>query len=269
MRDLLQDFSKALLNPDLPVPIGVVGPDSRPSPWRFAVYRNNVVVSLIDALAAGYPVVQRLVGEQFFRTMARIYAAAFPPSSPIMLQYGEGFADFIATFPPAASLPYLADVARLERAWSEAYHAADARPMTLDELARIPPDAFGGIHLELHPSLRLVRSQFPIVTIWQMNLEGGVLASVDLSIAENALVVRPMVDVEVRNLDGGSSTFVDFLVRGASPAEAAMQALALSPKFDVGGNLADLLGLGLVAGYRLGILAEIECAGGAVVNARR
>jgi len=269
VRDLLQDFSEALLNPDLPVPIGVVGPDGRPSARRFAVYRNNVVVSLIDALAAGYPVVQRLVGEQFFRAMARIYAAAFPPSSPIMLQYGDGFADFIATFPPAASLPYLADVARLERAWSEAYHAADALPLKLEELASIPPDGFGGIHLELHPSLRLVRSQFPIVSIWQMNLEGGTPAPVDLSIAENALVVRPMADVEVRKLTPSSATFVDALMHGGTPAEATIQSFSLSPAFDVGGNLADLLGLGLVAGYRFGTHVENECAGGAVVNSRR
>jgi len=141
--------------------------------------------------------------------------------------------------------------------------------LKLEELASIPPDGFGGIHLELHPSLRLVRSQFPIVSIWQMNLEGGTPAPVDLSIAENALVVRPMADVEVRKLTPSSATFVDALMHGGTPAEATIQSFSLSPAFDVGGNLADLLGLGLVAGYRFGTHVENECAGGAVVNSRR
>ena len=262
MVDRLQAFGAALLNPDLPVPAGVVGPDGRPSALRFAVYRNNVVVSLVDALAAGYPAVMRLVGEQFFRAMARIYAVQHPPHSPIMLQYGEGFAEFVAAFAPARSVPYLADVGRLERAWSEAYHAAEARPATLQDLARIPAEEFGRVHLELHPSLRLVSSSFPAVTIWKMNIAGGVPAPVDLSVAQHCLLIRPRADVEVRLLKEDSAAFVDALQRGNTPTDAAKRALAISPKFDLISNLADLMNLGLVTGWRLGDDLEFEPQGG-------
>lgn len=251
MPDRLEEFGSALLEPDLSVPAGIVGPDGQSSVRRFAVYRNNVVVSLIDAVTAAYPVVVRLVGEQFFRAIARIYVAGHPPASPIMLHYGEGFADFVATFTPAASVPYLADIARLERAWLEAYHAREAWPASLKELASIPAEAFGRVRLRLHPSLRLVRSRFPIVTIWTMNVQGGVPAPVDLSTPQHALVLRPHAEVEVRALSNDSAAFVAALQHGDTAEDAAKGALKVNPKFDLVGNLRDLMNLGLVAGWTL------------------
>ena len=128
-------FAAALLDPAAPVPAGIVGPDRRPAPRRFAVYRNNVVSALANAVAGSFPAVKRIVGEDFFRAMARAYVLAEPPTSPVLLDYGITFPDFIARFAPAASLPYLPDVARIERRWREAYHAEDAEPL--------PPDALG------------------------------------------------------------------------------------------------------------------------------
>ncbi len=113
-----------MLDPELPPPAGLVGPDGEPSSRRFAVYRNNVVAGLIaGAAVTAFPAVHRIVGADFFLAMARAYVAEEPPGSPIMLDYGAGFPDFIGRFEPAMTLPYLADVARIERAWSEAYHA--------------------------------------------------------------------------------------------------------------------------------------------------
>ncbi len=120
-------FAAALLDPGLPMPDGLVGPDGEPGPKRFAVYRNNVVAGLTETLKDAFPAVHRIVGTDFFRAMARAYVLVEPPRSPIMLDYGAGFPDFIRQFDPAAGLPYLADVARIERAWTEAYHAPEAR----------------------------------------------------------------------------------------------------------------------------------------------
>ncbi len=108
--------AQALLDPALPCPTGLSTWNGSDPQTRFAVYRNNVMMSLIDALADTYPVVQRLVGEDFFRAMARVFAQAKPPRSAVMAYYGRDFAAFIDAFPPAASVPYLADVARLEMA---------------------------------------------------------------------------------------------------------------------------------------------------------
>ena len=126
-----QAFASALLDSNLPAPQGLVGPDGVQSERRFTVYRNNVFVGLTEALRAGFPCTARLVGEEFFMAMARIFAAAHPPGSPVLLHYGAEFPDFIASFPPAASLPYLADVARIERAATEAYHERDEAPLQI------------------------------------------------------------------------------------------------------------------------------------------
>src|SRR5215471_10873591 len=154
-------FAAALLDPALPMPDGLVGPDGEPGVKRFAVYRNNVVVGLTETLKDAFPVVHRIVGADFFRVMARSYVMVEPPHSPILLDYGAGFPDFIRQFEPAAVLPYLADVARIERAWTEACHAAEACPIDPSAFTAISADWLPAIRLELHPSLRLVRSRFP------------------------------------------------------------------------------------------------------------
>jgi hypothetical protein len=236
------------------VPDGVVGPDGKPSARRFAVYRNNVVVGLIDTLKAAYPVVVRLVGDEFFQAMARIFVSSHPPQSPMMFDYGRDFAAFIAAFPPAGRVPYLADIARLERAWVEAYHAAEARPRSAAELALgVPPDHCGDASLDLHPSVRLVRSPYPVVTIWQMHLPGATPRPLDASAgAEDALVMRPAAEVEVRALPrGGTAEFLEALRRGTTVSVATLEALRVNPRFDLVANLREVLTLGLIAGWRV------------------
>ena len=117
------DFSPALINPDQETPAMVTGPKGKLAVKRFNVYRNNVTVSLIDALASIYPAVQRITGVEFFRAMARFHIRATPPRSPLLFEYGRDFPAFIEHYEYAQSMPYLADVARIERAWLDAYHA--------------------------------------------------------------------------------------------------------------------------------------------------
>ena len=122
------EFSKALLEPSQPTPQGVIRPDGKPAGKRFDVYRNNVVVSLIGALGDGYPAVRKTVGEKFFDAVASVYVRSHPPKTPLMIFYGDSFADFLDRFEPAQQIPYLADVARLEWARRRAYHARGRGP---------------------------------------------------------------------------------------------------------------------------------------------
>jgi hypothetical protein len=256
MDERLHGFAAAILDCNMPVPAGLVGPDGRPSPRRFAVYRNNVVVGLIDTLMAAYPAVCKIVGTEFFRAMAGVFAVQSPPVSPIMHDYGDGFASFIEAFSPAKSVPYLADVARIERAWVQSYHAAEAAALTPDQLGVIPPERFGDVVLRLHPSLQLVRSAFPAVTIWQMNTASGTPAPVDLSVAEDALIIRPYAEVEVRVLPVGALEFISASRRGRSTADAAKQALAANVRFDLAPAIGGLITIGAVVGWRLGDQTE-------------
>ena len=208
---------------------------------RFGVYRNNVGASLINALAETYPVTQELVGEQFFRAMARLYVSTEPPRSRVLAFYGESFPIFIENFPPAAGVPYLADVARLEMKRVRAYHSADGAVLTADAIAEILADMDGlpDLTVGFHSSVRLVQSRFAVVSLWAAHQGITDISTVDPYVPENALVMRPRLDVEVISLDISASTFVLHLLQGASLGDALTLTSGANPDFD----LADILSL--------------------------
>ncbi|WP_454673714.1 HvfC/BufC N-terminal domain-containing protein [Achromobacter pestifer] len=252
LTECLEEFASALLDPDRAIPEGLVGPDGEPSARRFGVYRNNVFVGLTGALRAGFPRVVRLVGDEFFAAMARVFAAASPPDSPVLLHYGAKFPEFIASFPPAESLPYLADVARVERAATEAYHEQEATPLAPSALASVPPEQTPWLRFKLHPSVRLVRSPFPVFTIWRMNAADGTPAPVGLSEAQDAMVLRPDAEVHVHRVLPASHDFVAALGRGLTLSQALETALAVDGDFDLAENLRELIHMGAFVGFELG-----------------
>jgi len=240
-------FAHALLSPDAPCPAGLRAWNGSDPAKRFAVYRNNVVVSLVDALADSFPVVQALVGEAFFRAMAAEFARANPPRSPVLAWYGAGFADFVEDFPPAAGLPYLADVARLEWLRVEAWHAADADPLPLAEIGALLADeaALPALRLTLHPSLRVLASAHPVVSLWAAHHAqdvAGALGAIDFAAAEAALVTREGLDAGILRIEPGAAAFVGSLLQGATFAEAAQTA----GRFDLPATLALLLRSGAI-----------------------
>ncbi len=243
------DFAHALLDPDRAVPDGLTSHTARHPQKRFAVYRNNVVVSLVNALRAKFPATERIVGEEFFAAMARVFVTAHPPRSKILHTYGDDFGDFIAAFEPASELPYLADVARLEAARTRAYHAADVAPLGASVFAEIDPQAVADLRLTLHPSLQVLRSSHPVVTIWAMNAGEIELAPVDPDAAEDALILRPVLDVAVRVLPPGGAAFLLALSGGAPLAEAAASAASDDGRFDLTANLAGLVTSGAVSAF--------------------
>ena len=241
-------FARALLDTALPIPTGITAHNAAIPTRRFAVYRNNVAVSLVNALKSRFPVVEKIVGEEFFAAMARIFVLERPPCTPLLATYGDEFAAFITTFAPARELVYLADVARLEAARTRAYHAGDATPFGVAEFAALDASALGGIRIDLHPSVEIVRSPHPIVTIWAMNSGERDLAPIENWHGEDALVVRPYLDVDVRLLPPGGAAFL-LALAGAKPlSEAAAGALTDHPEFDLSSNLAGLIGSGHMRG---------------------
>ncbi len=249
-------FAAALLDHAAALPPGLVAPSGWPVERRFRVYRNNVLAGLGSALELRFPVVRRLVGEAFFRAMARDFVLAAPPRSPLLLHYGEGLPAFIEGFAPAAELPYLADVARLENAWWRAYHAAEARPIEPAALAVTEPATLLMASAQLHPSLQLVTSPHPIVAIWATNTQDETVRPITAWTAQDALVSRPGAAVELRSLPPGGYRFLAALLAGASFAAAAEAAQAASAQFDLACNLKGMLEAGALVGIRPG--AELE-----------
>ena len=240
-------FASAVLDAEAPVPERIARKAGGVPSRRFAVYRNNVYAGLIDVLAGRFPIVARLVGEEFFRAMARIYVEREPPASAVLIRYGASFPNFIADFPPAASVPYLADIAALEWARASAYHAADAVPLALAELASAADRAADTV-LILHPSLSIVRSAYPIVSIYELNAEGGDVPPTRLEGAEDAFIVRPGLEVEIRRLPEGGARFILALKEGRTIGDAVAAALNEAPRFDLAANLAGLMASGAIVG---------------------
>ncbi len=247
------DFAAALLAPDSLCPPGLVAWNGSDPARRFAVYRNNVVVGLIDALADSFPVTQELVGEEFFRAMAREFVRVTPPRSPVLALYGEGFAEFILDFAPAGSLPYLPDVARLEMLRVLSFHAADATPVRQEHIGRLLADeaALPQARLEMHPSLFLLASAHAVVSLWaahQSESAARQLAGLDTAPAETALVCRHALEVEIFRIESGTACFISALQQNFELGEAAEQALAQDAAFDLAGTLALLLRAGAITG---------------------
>ncbi|MGD1037725.1 MAG: DNA-binding domain-containing protein [Roseiarcus sp.] len=244
----IEAFARALSDPARPAPPQTLGREGRPDARRFAVYRNNVAVGLIGAIEARYPIVRRLVGDEFFRAMARAFVAAEKPRSPLLIHYGDDFADFVARFEPAREIAYLPDVARLESAWVEAYHAAEAPALVLAALGEVDPDDFGALRFFPHPAARLLRFSHPAASIWAAHQGAGEPRPPEVWRAEDALVSRPEADVVARILPPGGYEFARALFAGARLAEAAEK--SAGEGFDPGSHFVGLLEAGAIRSIR-------------------
>ncbi|AUH32958.1 DNA-binding domain-containing protein [Paracoccus tegillarcae] len=226
------DFRRALTADHLPRGVtaatdGGLAPNRAALAARFAVYRNNVMHSLSRALARRFPVIERLVGAEFFAAMAVEFIHAHPPRSPVLIAWGGEFPGFLQGFPPVASLPYLPDVARLEYARGQAYHAADIKPMDSAALAACgQPDR---LSLTLAPGTRLLCFDHPAVTIWQANQPGG-NPSTRAEGPEKALIYRrPDFQVPVRSVSDDTAAFLAAVIGGDSLADAATHVVDPTP----------------------------------------
>lgn len=237
-------FRAAILDPARAKPDTVTGPRGKQADKRFNVYRNNVTVSLIDALADIFPAVQRITGETFFRDMAREFVRAHPPASPLLFLYGHEFPAFIAAFEHARRMPYLADVARVERAWLTAYHAADLEPLAPQALAAIDPARLADVTFRPHPAAALVRSRFAVFDIYDANRNHDTVGRIEAARAQSVLVTRPGIDVTVTALPDGHDAFFERLLAGGTLGEAAEAGLETAETFDINDAIGGILATG-------------------------
>jgi hypothetical protein len=251
------DFAAALLDSGLPCPGGLVAWNGSDPAARFAVYRNNVVSSLIDALADTFPVVQELVGVEFFRAMASVFVRQAPPRSRILAHYGAGMAGFISQFEPARSVPYLADMARLESARVRAYHAAEAVPLdsAAVSLALASGEQIGELTMACQPSVAVIDSAYAVVSLWAAHQGDGDVATVDPDAPQAALVVRQGLEVVVLRLPPGGAPFVTEIMLGRNLGQATAAAAQVEPEFDLPATLALLFGNGAVTAIALAAAA--------------
>lgn len=245
------EFVRALLDPSAPPPSDLIGANGAQSLKRFNVYRNNVVVSLVSALGQAFPALKKLVGTARFDQMAAVYARARPPRSPVMLAYGDDFPSWLETeFEPARAFAFLPDLARLELARRQAYHAADAAPLDAAgfqaAIAGATPEQISGARLQTHPSLRVIRSEWPVLTLWSDLQAADAPEKLLWKVSpapERAMALRPALELFMRGVSPGVAAFLEAAADGGAIAEIAVAGAQADNAFDMsqalGGALAD------------------------------
>jgi len=225
-------FRAALMDASRPVPDGLSDGQNHPAGRRFSVYRNNVAHSLTEALGSGFPVIAKLLGQQSFDGIAGIYLRAHPPRTPLMMHFGQDFPKFLTGFEPLKHLGYLGDVARLELAMRASYHAADAAAIDPAQLQALAPDALMRASFVLAPSVRLIRSDWPVFDIWRYNSEPD--APKPQATAQDVLITRPEFDPMPQLLPPGGATWINALLHRNDFEAAHDAALHSNPDFDLG-----------------------------------
>ncbi|MEP2717277.1 DNA-binding domain-containing protein [Pseudophaeobacter sp.] len=239
-------FTRAVMEASAPVPLGLVDQDNTPAGRRFSVYRNNVAVSLTEAMHSAFPVITKLLGRENMDGLAGIFLRAHPPSSPLMMFYGAEFPTFLEGMAQLNHLGYLGDIARLELALRQAYHAADAEPIDPQLLASQSEHDLLAAAVTLAPAVQLLCSPWPIHAIWLMNTEAG--APPPQTGAQNVLITRAEFDPVPQVLSAAEARWVSALQEGASIGEALEQAMQLDTDFDLGPPLTLLLQGGAITG---------------------
>lgn len=253
LRDLQLGFATALFDANQHEVCRHIRSNGLTAARRVQIYRHDVFTKFTEALAAVYPVVQRLVGAAFFEQTAREYIVHHPARCGDVQAFGDQFADFFAALPQVAGLPYLPDVARLEWAYHEVFHAADAPPLDPAALAELPPETHGDLRFTLHPAARLLRSNYPVLRIWQVNQSEADPAEV-VRLDEGGvrlLVIRRGLDIEFETLSAGAFALLDALAHGGTLAFACEWAIAAQPDLSLVPCLSGHIQRATLVGFRL------------------
>ncbi len=213
---------------------------------RFAVHRHTCRSGLINALRTAYPSVVTAVGDAYFDALAAEFIQASPPSSPVLQEYSPAFPDFVGHFPPLAEWPWLSDVARIDWARREAFHAADADALSAAHLQSWPVETLMRASLGLHPSLYTLTSSNPAWSLWHCLQSSGQSLAEDGWRAESLQVWRIENGVHMRLLRAGDVTLRRGLADGLTLVDALQAACTLDLGFEASAALATLIGDGLI-----------------------
>lgn len=227
-------FRAALLDAQAVVPPGLTDGAGDPAGNRFSVYRNNVLVSLTEALTVAFPLLVKLLGARGFAQLAEVYARQNPPRSPLMMHYGATLPAFLETFEPVAHLGYLADCARLDIEMRQSYHAADA-PDLNPEVFQQDEAALMQLKLRLKPSTRVLRSRWPLYDIWAFNMTES--AAKPRAIAQDVIITRPEFDPAPHLLAPGGADWLEALHAGEEFGAACEKIASTHQAFDLTASL--------------------------------
>lgn len=252
LRDLQMRFLDALISGSTDAACAdIVGGNLTPA-QRLAFYQNNLIGNQCAALRSIYPVVARLVGDEFFRYSAKAYVTDNASHSGDLNRFGEHLHEFLAAFPPAATLPYLPDTARLEWQVHEVFLAAECEPLRISELADVAPADYPQLCFRLHPAARLFTSRFPIDKIWLFNQDdycGAASINLDSGPASGVVARDSNYQIVIHPLDAAPWALLHELSQGRTLAQAFDSALHLDSNFDPGPSLQEFVAASFLSGW--------------------
>lgn len=242
-----QDAFAAALAERTAAPIANWLPKGEAEPAGLSVYRNTIAKGCVDALAANFPTVAGLVGDDWFGAAAALFAREHPPAGAALLAYGEAFPDWLERFPPAADLPYLPAIAWLDWRWTAALFAPEARPLTAEAFA-LAPEALAAARPRLHPSLTFAWFDAGLPGLWLAAREPDPGEMTLVEDPQGVLIVRPDDAVTARVLDRAGHAFLAAARDGASLGEAITAAAEADPAADLSSLFAALIADGVFIG---------------------
>ena len=252
LADLQQRFVHALVEPQaVPAPAAIEA-DGLSSARRLQVYRNNLHANLGDALVSVFPAVRRLVGEEYFAAVCHDYIERHRSTQGDLHAFGRAFPDFLRRLPALEGVPYVVDVAHLEWACDEVYHAAESDPLDVRALSRVEPEEYGNLRFRIHPAVRLLASDYPVFRIWQTN-QAGWTGDQTVRLDEGAdqlLIRRDGMEVFVERLTAGEFLLLDALASGVTLAAAYERVLAAGETLSLDARLSARIADSTLVGFR-------------------
>ena len=251
LHEVQQDFLHAIFGNDVGAISSQIIQAGLPTETRARIYRNNVFANLCEALRSVYPVIERLVGEEFFNHAADEYIRQYPSRSGDIPQYGDEFAAFLSRFPGARELAYLPDTARLEWAYHRVFHAADHALLSVRRLAHVNPESYVNPRFKIHPASALLESSYPVHRIWEVNqpeYQGD--QKVDLSLGGvKLLLIRSGYTIEMHPMGTVEFTLLRGLAEQKTIRQSFEEAVQIEPAFDLNSFLRKHITHGTLVDY--------------------
>ena len=251
LHEVQQDFLHAIFGSDIGAISSQIIQAGLPADTRARIYRNNVFANLREALRSVYPVIERLVGKEFFDHTANEYIHQYSSSSGDIHRYGHKFAEFLGRFPGARELAYLPDTARLEWAYHRVFHAADHALLSAQRLAHVNPESYVNLRFKIHPASALLESSYPVHRIWEVNqpeYQGD--QSVDLSQGSvKLLLIRHGYTIEMHTLVTAEFVLLRGLAEQKTIGNSFEEAVGIEPAFDLNAFLQKHVTLGTLVDF--------------------
>jgi len=208
---------------------------SRTANDQFMSYRDSVIGGIIEALADSYPVVKKIVGEQFFNHISYQYIRQYPSTSPDLNNYGEQFSAFIDTLTTTNTVPYLSDVAKLEWAWQKIIIGENSKAGNLHLLASLNEQNSDDLLFRLNPHTSLLFSNYAIHKIWEVNQDNAKnKENVKIDKNTNLLIWRNGLDMNMTVIEVNQLFFLELIHQDIYFSEACVQYHARYPEHDIG-----------------------------------